>query len=284
MVAWLVNRQCLLNRPVIPPLPPLRPLPPPRSASRPLACTNLAVPTPLQPTYPPGSVFQRQPRRDAGIICTPTLFLYDGESQKGKERPTHPVGHLVGSVLQCFPNPAIPLRPEVPPPTSSRKRALSPSLELPWSPTSSPWHRPTKQHCRGTTPSSHTSLPGTPSLPLSFGTVNTGGAITVGRFRDILLALQSSSRNKPLILSLSEFRPQGHPTPFLRRALECGYHLLHDAPGAKGGVGLLISSQISPLPPPLTVLIPGRLIQITIQLSPFPHSLQQQYVHSMVRM
>lgn len=70
--------------------------------------------------------------------------------------------------------------------------------------------------------------------------------------------------------SLPLWSPQDHPTRFYRLALHCGYHLLFNSPDSKGGVGLLISSQITPSPPPLTVIVPGRLIQVEVQPNPAP--------------
>ena len=93
----------------------------------------------------------------------------------------------------------------------------------------------------------HPSKVPTCPIPLSFGTINTGGAMSPERFRQMLDSLPSLLTTVPLFIALVEFRPQGHP---LRVALEHGYHLLFDAPESKGGVGLLLSSQVLPMSPP----------------------------------
>ena len=123
--------------------------------------------------------------------------------------------------------------------------------------------------CAGLSPSP--TSPSDPSggapVSLSFGTINLGGNICHDRFYTALSSLQSALGPLPHFLALSEFRPQGEPTKFVRIALQYGFHLLFDAPDPKGGVGILVSSQIQPQPPPLRILVPGRLIQVDIQLS-----------------
>ena len=108
------------------------------------------------------------------------------------------------------------------------------------------------------------------TIALSFSTANCGGCITEERFASLLNSLCQQTPDLPLFIALSEFRPQGPSPRFERLALQYKYHLLFDAPDPTGGVGLLLSSQIFPHPPPLTCIIPGRLIQVAVQLSPDP--------------
>lgn len=137
-----------------------------------------------------------------------------------------------------------------------------------------PWPTPQEMRPMSVPQCSRSHTPATSmakDIPLSFGTLNAGGSVCLERFGSILSSLSLLPNPMPLFLALVEFRPLGPPQRFLRLALSHGYHLVFDAPDSKGGVGMLLSAQVVPQVPPLSILIPGRLICVSVSLSPDPH-------------
>ena len=215
---------------------------------------------------PPSTVLPPCVASPDGTVHTPSVLHYGGEQNKGKApvrcsaRPMACPPPL--ATLDLEPMPSCPMAT----PIQATPPELSPMHQLHSSPDSlgSP---SVPQHFV----SPPTGIAGGKDIALSFATINTGGCITVERFSLLLTSLITTSEAPPLFIALVEFRPQGSQTPFLRKSLQQGYHLVFDAPDTKGGVGFLLSSKVLSTPPAVLSLVPGRLIQVDVQLSPDPH-------------
>ena len=101
--------------------------------------------------------------------------------------------------------------------------------------------------------------------------IQPGGISDPEVFRAILRDMQP---HLPLILALTEFQIQPGTVLGLYEHIVAqelrGSHWLVGSPGVhKGGVALLLSSSVAPglAPPPVTILVPGRLIEVSLRLS-----------------
>ena len=158
-------------------------------------------------------------------------------------------------------------------PTQSPPRPLPPIQDSAPLISPAPRPRPPPSH-NIQSPLPPTPIAATPPLvdqPLLFMTINTGGDISLQRFQLLLTSILQQSPAPPLAISLTEFRPCGPALRFTRAAAQCSYHLLYDAPGPTGGVGLLFHLHLSAAPPTMHIHFPGRLISASL---PSPSSVE----------
>ena len=238
----------------------------------------------------PDSVHQHLSLGSCRIICTPSLFVYDGNPQKGKEallfRPPP-----VSCVFQHSETPVSFHTPQVFQgqshcSSSSKDLCRFPSQKtltaIP--PVSAPFHSDSdglissaaNEHFPFHTDNHqvHTA----PPLHLIVTSYNLGGpSITKERFGHTLLALAQSFPTLPKIISLGEFKPTGAPLHEFQWLAKVGtsgqYQLLSSTdPDGINGVAFLIHQDLTPNGcPEITVHHAARVISFEAKIHSDPN-------------
>ena len=245
------------------------------------------LPTIPASTAAPDRVSQRVPGSRADLTCTSSLFLYDGDRKKGKERLPHPLpcsrAVFFGTRLDGQSKPA---SHSMPPET--RKRPLEPSVDerqLPppqrqkmLAPLPASLHEPSPEAQVHNAPPPQPPVFHSTNKPtdLVIGSYNLAGAqISLERFSSIVRTLCALSQ-PPSLIALGEFKPTGAPLSAFQASATLhshGRYYLIASPGAPtDGIALLISPDLTHSgPPQFEVIVPHRVIVFRTHIFPSNH-------------